>query len=229
MSVSLPVSYGEALDKLTILELKLAYIKDSQKLINVHKEWTELNNLLSNYVVKVKNLYKLLYKINERIWNLQDDIRINKKPVTAYVDVVNENDARCRVKNKINQVLSSSFFEQKGYKKKTVILHISFGIEDVIQLTPVIRYLSTYFDETVVVCDDNKDLINVINFAKSIFKDDDSIIFTSYANIKVDEDITELHTTVSWNDIKDEINAEDKYFSQFNMEEINKENMKYFL
>ena len=228
MSVSLPVSYGEALDKLTILEIKLAYIKDSQKLINVHNEWTELNKLLSTYVVKVKNLYKLLYKINERILNLQDDIRINKKPVTAYVDVVQENDARCRVKNKINQVLSSSFFEQKGYKKKTVVLHIPFGIEDIIKLTPVVRYLSTYFDETLVVCD--KDVKDVINFTKSVFKDDDSIVITNNAEkfLNNGDDITELRTTLQWTDIKDEINGEEKYFNQFNMEEINKENMKYF-
>jgi len=225
MSVSLPVSYGEALDKLTILEIKLAYIKDSQKLINVHNEWTELNKFLSTYVVKVKNLYKLLYKINERIWNLQDDIRMNKKSVTAYVDVVQENDARCRVKNKINQVLSSSFFEQKGYKKKTVVLHIPFGTEDVMRLTPVIRYLSTYFDETVVVCD--KD---VLSFTKSVFKDDDSIFITNNTDqLLNDGDIIELNTTVQWNDIKDDINGEEKYFNQFNMEEFNKENMKYFL
>ena len=105
---------------------------------------------------------------------------MDKKPVTSYLDVVQENYSRCRVKNKINQVLSSSFFEQKGYKKKTVVLHIPFGIEDIIKLTPVVRYLSTYFDETVVVvCD--KDVKDVLNFTKSVFKDDDSIVITNNA------------------------------------------------
>lgn len=222
MSVQLPVSFGEALDKLTILELKLVFIKDEQKLYNVKKEWTELHTILETYISKVNNLYNLLYKINERIWILQDEIRKGSKPVTSYVDVVEENDARCRVKNKINKILSSIFFEEKGYNKKKVILNIPFDTEDIVKLNCVVRYLSTIFDETLIMCFNQDTFI----LAKSIYNDDDTIIvmLKNDERKNVDNVTLELTTTLRWIDIKDEI----IYYNQFNIPEINSESMKNY-
>jgi hypothetical protein len=88
MSIYLPISIGEALDKLTILEIKLKYIKNENKLINVKIEYDELIKDLLIYKNKVLHYYNILLHINENIWNIQDNVRS---------DQINQTNDSCKL------------------------------------------------------------------------------------------------------------------------------------
>ena len=72
--INLPVSLGEAIDKLTILEIKLENIKDCRKL-EVKNEYDILYNQLYNIIEKYKSYYNLMKEINLDIWYLMDKLR----------------------------------------------------------------------------------------------------------------------------------------------------------
>jgi hypothetical protein len=119
----LEVSIGEALDKLTILEIKQLYIKSESKLLEIQKEINSLVELLA-YKEKYSLFYKLLYYVNEKIWNLQDIIastepKISSKINILYNKVFELNQQRFRVKNIINNS-ENGIKEHKGYKTKAV-------------------------------------------------------------------------------------------------------------
>lgn len=119
MQITLPVSIGEALDKLTILEIKLENITQESRLIHVRKEHETLKPILDPYINKCSRHYRLLKKINENLWNIMDkqrDVTITEQQYSDIARmVVEENDARFRAKLKINDVCSSLLKEQKGY------------------------------------------------------------------------------------------------------------------
>ena len=153
--IELPVSIGEGLDKLTILEIKLEKIKDARR-EDCQKEFNALASKLKPYLDRVPWHYKILKEINFRIWNLQDEshsrsmssVEIGK----LYAEVLSENDRRFRMKAKINHCLSSSLKEQKGYAKKKLFFYGHLGMGDMFWLCGAVRYFSTAYDEVVVVC-----------------------------------------------------------------------------
>lgn len=125
MSVFLQVSVAEALDKLTILEIKKEKINDDRKL-HVEKEYDYLLQQLNEYVKKYNNYYKILKKTNLEIWNLQDEIRgVGKIPEGIVEIILNLNDSRFLIKNKINILSNSNFLEQKGYNKRNLFINLS--------------------------------------------------------------------------------------------------------
>ena len=119
MQITLPVSIGEALDKLTILEIKLENILQESRLVHVRKEYESLKPILDPHINKCSRHYRLLKKINEKLWNIMDkqrDITITEQQYSDIARiVVEENDARFRTKLKINEVCFSVLKEQKGY------------------------------------------------------------------------------------------------------------------
>ena len=121
------VSNGELLDKLTILELKMSNISDDKKLINVRKEFNELNPLAKLLFEKFKDellsKYKELALINSQLWKIEDDIReceknknFGKKFVELARAVYFTNDKRSDVKKQINILTGSGFIEEKSYE-----------------------------------------------------------------------------------------------------------------
>ena len=70
----LPVSLGEAIDKLTILDIKAEKISDSRKK-DVLNEINLLNEKLSEFIMKYNNLYETMKKVNLLIWNMMDVLR----------------------------------------------------------------------------------------------------------------------------------------------------------
>lgn len=174
-TMKLDVSYGEALDKLSILEIKLENINDERK-IDVQIEY----DVLSQQIKHINNndinyFYNLLKSINSNIWVLQDKYRIsndiNEKNFLCN-DILNENDRRFKVKSKINNYLNSSLKEQKGYAKTKAFLLTHLGLGDIINCIGMIRYLSTNYDKVVVVCK-NAYYKNV----KMLFENDNTIQF----------------------------------------------------
>ncbi|MFT4560714.1 MAG: hypothetical protein ACI9BW_000448 [Gammaproteobacteria bacterium] len=126
MTVQINVSYGELLDKISILEIKLERILEAEKLDNVGQELSILNRAwmdssVDRSVVEKERL--TLKTINETLWVIEDDIR-NKEAQRSFGDefidlarrVYKTNDERAHLKRVINEKLGSSLKEEKSYQ-----------------------------------------------------------------------------------------------------------------
>tara|TARA_B110000114_G_scaffold117582_1_gene123221 strand:- start:3902 stop:5053 length:1152 start_codon:yes stop_codon:yes gene_type:complete len=150
--IELPISMGEALDKLTILDIKLEKIKDNRK-HDVQKEYNILYNKLKLNVQKYDFNYKILKQVNLDIWEMQDDFRYNNgDKAKLCFKIIEDNDRRFRIKKKINNAANSSLKEQKGYKPKKAFVLTHLGLGDNITSIGAVRYLSTCYDKVLVVC-----------------------------------------------------------------------------
>ena len=119
------ISAGELLDKLSILEIKLNKIKDSKLLQEIKKEYKILNetkNKNINSLNEINILYKNLKEINEKLWKIEDEIRLCEKKsnfkdkfIKLARDVYFTNDERSKTKSKINKILGSNIKEVKQY------------------------------------------------------------------------------------------------------------------
>jgi len=124
-SISVEVSPGELIDKITILEIKLEHIEDADKLANVKLDWETLSAARDAAIEPTDELERLsaeLKQANERLWRIEDDIRDcerNKDFGDAFVElargVYKANDKRARLKREINELLGSSLIEEKSY------------------------------------------------------------------------------------------------------------------
>jgi post-segregation antitoxin (ccd killing protein) len=124
-SISVEVSPGELIDKITILEVKLERIKDADKLANVKLDWETLSAARDAAIEPSGELERLsaeLKQANERLWRIEDDIRDcerNKDFGDAFVElsrgVYKTNDKRAALKREINELLGSSLIEEKSY------------------------------------------------------------------------------------------------------------------
>lgn len=169
MSIELEVSLGEALDKLSILDIKLEKINDDRKK-DVYNEYIYLKNKLNKYISLYNYFYIILKKVNLEIWELQDIIRSNsstKSFNSLCNEILNLNDSRYLVKKKINEICCSKLKEQKSYNLRNlnIILNVSDEILD--NLNGAIRYYSFYYDNIYIYC--NLDKINLI---KKIYNND---------------------------------------------------------
>ncbi len=119
-----PISLGELIDKITILEIKKVYMTGI-KLKNVNKELELLKNILENKNLEIDDdLINQLKKINNSLWGIEDKIRIketkqqfDKEFIELARSVYKENDLRASIKKKINQKYNSNLIEEKSYKK----------------------------------------------------------------------------------------------------------------
>ena len=119
------ISAGEFLDKLSILEIKLNKFKDLVLLNEVKKEYEILNeskNKNINFSKEIEILYKDLKEINEKLWKIEDEIRLCEKNsdfkdkfIQLSRDVYFTNDKRSKTKSEINKILGSNIIEIKQY------------------------------------------------------------------------------------------------------------------
>jgi len=173
--IELPVSFGEALDKLSILEIKLEKISDNRRK-DVQIEYDVIKNKLDFlFTNDAKFHYDILKTINRSIWDMQDifrDCPDEKQRSILCMDIIKDNDRRFRVKHKLNSVFNSYLREQKGYVKKKAFFLGHLGLGDNITCIPIVRYLATLYDQVKVVCK-NCYYDNLILF----YKDDPTIEF----------------------------------------------------
>lgn len=161
----LPVSIGEAIDKLTILDIKIEKIKDSERNHHCKIEYDILYEQLKDIVNEHKFYYDQLKHINLSIWDMQDDIRSSDNPITqTCLDILNMNDSRFRIKDIINRKANSILREQKGYATKKALFLGHQGLGDHINYVGAVRYLSLLYDEFVVACVHQHNLENVKSF-----------------------------------------------------------------
>ena len=119
------ISAGEFFNKLSILEIKLNKIKDLVLLNEVKKEYEILNeskNKNINFSKEIEILYKNLKEINEKLWKIEDEIRLCEKNsdfkdkfIQLSRDVYFTNDKRSKTKSEINKILGSNIIEIKQY------------------------------------------------------------------------------------------------------------------
>jgi hypothetical protein len=124
--VTVPVSVGEIIDKLSILQVKKTKISDEKKLEFVNKEFEILYNLSSVYLdnLEIESLYHQLVEINSSLWDVEDKLRVlekEKKFEGEFISLARKvyftNDERFRLKNEINSITSSEIREVKDYVK----------------------------------------------------------------------------------------------------------------
>jgi len=123
--LKVPVSYGEVLDKITILEIKSERIADEAKLKNIHRELDELNRTWAESGLDHPELPRLknsLKAVNEALWEIEDAIRVKESRrefdeefIRLARSVYVENDQRAAVKKDINVLLGSDLVEEKSY------------------------------------------------------------------------------------------------------------------
>jgi GNAT superfamily N-acetyltransferase len=167
----LPVSFGEAIDKLTILDIKMNKITDSRKYY-VENEYNTLFNQLHNLTKSIQFYYNALKQINLQIWNDQDTFRYSindEEKNNLCKKIIEDNDARFRIKNKINNLLQSSLKEQKGYTPKVVTINY-IPNSNYLLLNSVIKYQSIFNDKVVVVCisEDFENIKKIFNYDSTI-------------------------------------------------------------
>jgi hypothetical protein len=124
--ILVPVSFGELLDKIAILQIKSERMSDEAKLANVRKELGALEKTWMAHPAAVKDIARLraeLKAVNEKLWTIEDDIRLKEKAqafdeefVQLARSVYFENDQRARIKKQINLALGSSYVEEKSYE-----------------------------------------------------------------------------------------------------------------
>lgn len=125
MKVTVEVSLGELVDKLTILEIKSEKILDKQKIENVDHERKYLTHCLEKLNLENIDLFfKRLKEINLKLWDIEDDIRecerrndFTQEFITLARSVYKVNDQRFLVKSEINQKFGSELNEVKSYKE----------------------------------------------------------------------------------------------------------------
>jgi len=123
--ISVPVSFGELLDKMSILEIKLERISDSAKLANVRRELESLQvtwDYAEESKVDLGQTLAALKKVNEQLWEIEDEIRdlereqrFDARFIELARSVYITNDERARLKRVINEKLGSALVEEKSY------------------------------------------------------------------------------------------------------------------
>jgi hypothetical protein len=150
--IKLPVSIGEAIDKLSILDIKCQMIKDSRR-DDCLKEFDLLFDELKDFLLKNFYYYNILKYINLKIWKDQDVIRAltdDNQIGKLSTKVLKDNDARFRIKKIINDLSNSELKEQKGYNKTTAVFICHMGMGDMINMNGSIRYVSIMYDEVIL-------------------------------------------------------------------------------
>ena len=120
-----PISPGELIDKLTILEIKAERIQDPAKLANVRHELQLLQDTWrksAHDTMAIQSHWDELRRINAELWDIEDRIRDEERAQRFEAEFIRlaravyiTNDQRARVKREINTKLGSKIVEEKSY------------------------------------------------------------------------------------------------------------------
>ena len=123
----IPISWGELLDKITILQIKLENLTSQDALNNVARELKQLQFTFSKYCpeeIKPKLFEAELKRTNQQLWDIEDKIRDkerNKSFDAEFIQLARSvyitNDERSRIKKRINETLGSDLIEEKSYSE----------------------------------------------------------------------------------------------------------------
>ncbi len=134
MKIKIPISVGELIDKLTILEIKMQMIFDPKKLKNITVEYNQLKELYERLILKNEEFANLdplklislkadLFELNRSLWIIEDSIRKMEREkdfgpefIRLARDVYHANDMRFSFKSEINMLSDSEIKEVKSYE-----------------------------------------------------------------------------------------------------------------
>ena len=124
--IQTPVSYGELIDKITILEIKSRRISDEVKLANIRNELDLLNATWANHAASQTDIADeraRLLAVNELLWDIEDKIRLKERAQAfdqEFIELARavyfRNDERAAFKREINLKLGSQLVEEKSYQ-----------------------------------------------------------------------------------------------------------------
>jgi hypothetical protein len=124
-SITIRISPGEAIDRLTILEIKSERMTDAARLANVRRELGELSAVVERHIPKrddIRDLHDRLKMVNVVLWGIEDDIRacerqkdFGEKFLELARAVYVNNDERAHLKRGINDALGADIIEEKSY------------------------------------------------------------------------------------------------------------------
>jgi hypothetical protein len=131
MNAMIPVSPGELVDKITILEIKKRNIKAAAKLKLIKTELSHLTKILNEMMGTSKKIKpavltekKKLLAVNKKLWDIENKIRVKeakKNFDNGFIELARlvyiTNDRRSAIKNKINILFGSSIKEVKQYSR----------------------------------------------------------------------------------------------------------------
>ena len=125
MHVTVDISPGELIDRITILKIKCARLTDPEQQSNLARQLGEFERVLREDVVaiiEVRQRTDELREINGAIWALEDEIRVldgrgdhGERFVGVAREIVHLNDRRATVKSRINEALGSCIVDEKSY------------------------------------------------------------------------------------------------------------------
>jgi hypothetical protein len=124
--VSVPVSIGELIDKLSILQVKKSKVSNENKLEFINKEYELLYDMSVEFLQRkdISEVYDDLVNTNTKLWEIEDELRViesTKNFDDVFIELARQvyyiNDDRFRLKDKINNLTNSEVREQKDYKK----------------------------------------------------------------------------------------------------------------
>ena len=126
MQLQVPVSVGEVLDKITILQIKLAHISEAAKRANIQNELDALLPLVAGDAFTTDQMQPLiaeLKSVNEALWDIEDDIREKEAAKSFDAEFIRlaravyiTNDKRAEIKKQINLATGSALVEEKSYE-----------------------------------------------------------------------------------------------------------------
>jgi len=124
--IQTPASFGELIDKITILEIKSRRITDEAKLANVRNELDLLNATWANHAASQTDIddeRARLFAVNELLWDIEDKIRLKERAQAfdqEFIELARavyfRNDERAAFKREINLKLGSQLVEEKSYQ-----------------------------------------------------------------------------------------------------------------
>lgn len=127
LNIFVPISVGELLDKISILQIKQNSILDAAKLVNVSNELRILMEIMERAGVtkhqEFDDLFQIMFEINRRGWDYEDQIRelmvrpgSDQEFIDLAVTLHKNNDSRMAHKKRINLTFNSNIIEEKSYK-----------------------------------------------------------------------------------------------------------------
>ena len=180
---TIPISTGELLDRMSILEIKMHHLSE-HKAIECQHEYDQI--ACDVFHPDHKYYYNLLIRVNSKIWGLQDKLHHGVgDPAIDYQAILDLNDQRFKIKQKINRLVDSDINEQKGYGERKCVIYGHLGMGDMYWMNGAVRFFSTIYDEVIVVTK-----INNVTNTTLMYQDDPTIkIWPVPFHVKT-EDIT---------------------------------------
>ena len=125
MAVKVAVSWGDLIDKITILEIKRARLGDKAQRANVETEYAILRQARDAAMppgVDIAADTRALLEVNKALWDIGDDIRICERAQgfgPGFIELARAvyitNDRRAAIKRRLNEALGSGLVEEKSY------------------------------------------------------------------------------------------------------------------